>query len=314
MSDRRHGPRTDERKVDMERRARHLSADEAAAQVRSGDWIDYGTTVVQPDAFDAALGRRLAVEPELGDLRFRSCITMRPRAVLEADPTGERVTWFSWHFSGYDRKMHDAGVAHYQPSSIGEIPDCYRRFLPAPDVVVLKCRPMDADGWFNMSAANLWHRAVVESARTVVMERRIYGLENEYGVTCTLRGQRRLSPDEVARYLFRAGGVVGAQLSNVFLAERRAAVPRRRLAPRVRHPECDSLYDLVVHDKAGERILEQLLVSAEQRLREEGIRGDIYLFKNNTDSAGNSYGCHENYLTSRADDSVPTPRCSSRSS
>ena len=38
------------------------------------------------------------------------------------------------------------------------------------------------------------------------------------------------------------------------------------------------------------------------RLREEGIRGVIYLFKNNTDSAGNSYGCHENYLTSRRDD------------
>ena len=35
------------------------------------------------------------------------------------------------------------------------------------------------------------------------MDKRIYGLENEYGVTCTLRGQRRLSPDEVARYLFR---------------------------------------------------------------------------------------------------------------
>jgi proteasome accessory factor A len=28
----------------------------------------------------------------------------------------------------------------------------------------------------------------------------------------------------------------------------------------------------------------------------------VYLFKNNTDSAGNSYGCHENYLTSRRDD------------
>ena len=41
---------------------------------------------------------------------------------------------------------------------------------------------------------------------------------------------------------------------------------------------------------------------AEARLREEGIRGDIYLFKNNTDSAGNSYGCHENYLTERDDD------------
>ena len=62
------------------------------------------------------------------------------------------------------------------------------------------------------------------------------------------------------------------------------------------------MHDLVVHDKAGERILEQLLASAEARLREEGIRGVIYLFKNNTDSAGNSYGCHENYLTSRRDD------------
>jgi proteasome accessory factor A len=72
--------------------------------------------------------------------------------------------------------------------------------------------------------------------------------------------------------------------------------------PEYATPECDSINDLVAHDKAGERILEQLLASAEQRLREEGIRGDIYLFKNNTDSAGNSYGCHENYLTSRRDD------------
>ncbi|MGH9267940.1 MAG: proteasome accessory factor PafA2 family protein, partial [Acidimicrobiales bacterium] len=45
-----------------------------------------------------------------------------------------------------------------------------------------------------------------------------------------------------------------------------------------------------------------LVHSAEQRLEEEGIRGEIFLFKNNTDSAGNSYGCHENYLTSRRDD------------
>ena len=34
------------------------------------------------------------------------------------------------------------------------------------------------------------------------MKRRIFGLENEYGLTCTLNGQRRLSPDNVARYLF----------------------------------------------------------------------------------------------------------------
>ena len=133
------------------------------------------------------------------------------------------------------------------------------------------------------------------------MERRIFGLENEYGVTCTLRGQRRLSPDEVARYLFRRV-VSWGRSSNVFLANGARLYLDVGSHPEYATPECDSIHDLVVHDKAGERILEQLLGSAEQRLREEGIRGVIYLFKNNTDSAGNSYGCHENYLTSRRDD------------
>ena len=133
------------------------------------------------------------------------------------------------------------------------------------------------------------------------MERRIYGLENEYGVTCTLRGQRRLSPDEVARYLFRRV-VSWGRSSNVFLANGARLYLDVGSHPEYATPECDSLTDLVAHDKAGERILEQLLESAEQRLAEEGIRGDIYLFRNNTDSAGNSYGCHENYLTSRHDD------------
>jgi proteasome accessory factor A len=59
---------------------------------------------------------------------------------------------------------------------------------------------------------------------------------------------------------------------------------------------------VVAHDKAGERILEDLVRAAEERLIEEGIRGEIYLFKNNTDSAGNSYGCHENYLVGRRGD------------
>jgi proteasome accessory factor A len=133
------------------------------------------------------------------------------------------------------------------------------------------------------------------------MDRRIFGLENEYGVTCTLRGQRRLSPDEVARYLFRRV-VSWGRSSNVFLENGARLYLDVGSHPEYATPECDSILDLVAHDKAGERILEQLVASAEARLREEGIRGVVFLFKNNTDSAGNSYGCHENYLTSRRDD------------
>ncbi|MEU5423844.1 Pup--protein ligase [Streptomyces sp. NPDC001407] len=130
------------------------------------------------------------------------------------------------------------------------------------------------------------------------MDRRIFGLENEYGVTCTFRGQRRLSPDEVARYLFRRV-VSWGRSSNVFLRNGARLYLDVGSHPEYATPECDSVIELVTHDKAGERILEGLLVDAERRLHEEGIAGDVYLFKNNTDSAGNSYGCHENYLVAR---------------
>jgi proteasome accessory factor A len=130
------------------------------------------------------------------------------------------------------------------------------------------------------------------------MDRRIFGLENEYGVTCTFHGQRRLSPDEVARYLFRRV-VSWGRSSNVFLRNGARLYLDVGSHPEYATPECDNVVDLVTHDKAGERTLEGLLVDAERRLREEGIAGQIYLFKNNPDSAGNSYGCHENYLVGR---------------
>src|SRR6202789_1733202 len=130
------------------------------------------------------------------------------------------------------------------------------------------------------------------------MNRRIYGVETEYGVTCTFHGQRRLSPDEVARYLFRRV-VSWGRSSNGFLKSGARVCRDVRSHPEYATTECDSLASLVVHDKAGERILEGLVADAEKRLHEEGIAADIYLFKHHTDSADNSYGWHENYLVGR---------------
>ncbi len=133
------------------------------------------------------------------------------------------------------------------------------------------------------------------------MDRRIYGLETEYGVACTSGGSRRLTPDEVARYLFRRV-VTWGRSSNVFLRNGSRIYLDVGSHPEYATAECDSLTQLISHDRAGERILEDLIIDAEQRLAAEGIAGDIYLFKNNTDSHGNSYGCHENYLISRVGD------------
>jgi acyl-CoA hydrolase len=160
--------------------AQTISPERAAAFVRSGMWLDYGTGLGQPDVFDRALAAR---EEGLENVKIRSCLSMKPRAVAEGDAGGNRFFLFSWHFSGYDRKRHDAGRCHYMPLNLGEVPDYYRRFLAPVDIAILKTCPMDESGYFNFSAANLWHRAVVESATMVIVEVSralpyVYGDEN----------------------------------------------------------------------------------------------------------------------------------------
>jgi len=133
------------------------------------------------------------------------------------------------------------------------------------------------------------------------MERRIFGIETEYGVTFAFRGQRRLSPDEVSRFLFRKV-VAWGRSSNVFLENGSRLYLDVGSHPEYATAECDNLYDLVAQDKAGEAILQGLVQHAQAQLEAEGVKGEIYLFKNNSDSAGNSYGCHENYCTERDED------------
>ena len=68
------------------------------------------------------------------------------------------------------------------------------------------------------------------------MKRRIFGLENEYGLTCTLHGQRRLSPDNVARYLFEKVTILYEDLVNRGLQAFDVNGPQkaRRIARRLR--------------------------------------------------------------------------------
>lgn len=146
---------------------RRISAEGAARLVQSGDWLDYGANLCQPDVFDLALAQRSA---ELHDVKIRACMSLRPRAVLEADPQRKHFHWYNWHFGGYDRKKGDAGQAHYIPCNLGEIGDYYTRFIDPPEVVVLKTCPMDSKGFFNFSGANLWHRAVALRGKVVIVE------------------------------------------------------------------------------------------------------------------------------------------------
>ncbi|WP_081618035.1 Pup--protein ligase [Corynebacterium pilosum] len=124
------------------------------------------------------------------------------------------------------------------------------------------------------------------------------GVETEFGVTATRDGRPVLGPEEVARYLFRPV-VAKYQSSNIFTPSAARLYLDVGSHPEYATAECDSLTQLLNHDKAGERIYHELALQAEQALADDHIGGTVYLFKNNVDSAGNSYGAHENYLISR---------------
>ena len=146
---------------------KQISAEQAAALVRSGDWLDYGFGMGQPDRFDRALAARAG---ELRGVKIRACLTMRPRAVLEADPTGASFLWLNWHFSGYDRRQHDAGRCTYIPMNFGEAPDYYRRFVDPIDVVCIRTAPIDEHGFFNFGGAVSYQKAMVERAKVLIVE------------------------------------------------------------------------------------------------------------------------------------------------
>jgi Pup amidohydrolase len=66
--------------------------------------------------------------------------------------------------------------------------------------------------------------------------------------------------------------------------------------PEYSTPECTTLPQIVAQDKAGERILAECARRRNQKLP-TGF--EVCLYKNNTDFAGHSYGCHDNYLMRR---------------
>jgi acyl-CoA hydrolase len=156
-----------------------ISAEQAAALVQSGQWLDYGFGVGQPDQFDQALAARLKT---LERVKLRGCLALRPRAVIEADREARHITYFSWYFSGLERKMHDRGLCHHIPMNFGEAPDYYRRFVEV-DVAILKTAPLDSHGYFNFGGAVTYHKALTERTRRLIVETDesmpyVFGVEN----------------------------------------------------------------------------------------------------------------------------------------
>jgi proteasome accessory factor A len=130
------------------------------------------------------------------------------------------------------------------------------------------------------------------------VQKRIFGLETEYGIIFTPEGRKTLPVEKAIRFLFEKL-ITTEHFLNVFLENGARFYQDTGCHPEYATPECASPRQLIVFDKAGERILEDLQDYAEEKIREERIAGRLSIFKNNTDFVGNSYGCHENFLVDR---------------
>ena len=149
-----------------EYRQKLATPEQAVKIIKSGDWVDYGFCQTVCAALDKALAAR---KDELTDVKIRGGLALRPLEILRADPERNVFTYSSWHFSGYERQMHDAGLCSYIPMIYRNKPHFYRRFLDV-DVAMLQVAPMDEHGYFNFSASNSASRAIVDKAKVVIVE------------------------------------------------------------------------------------------------------------------------------------------------
>ena len=144
-----------------------MTADQAAALVKSGDWVDYGWAVNTPVAVDAAIAKRL---PELEDVNFRGGIPMWVPAIFQIEDPAAHMTWNSWHMGGIERKAIAQGFSFYSPIRYSELPRYYRDSSDPVDVAVFQVTPMDEHGYFNFGPCASHLGAVCDKAKKIIVE------------------------------------------------------------------------------------------------------------------------------------------------
>ncbi|MDN6025028.1 proteasome accessory factor PafA2 family protein [Bifidobacterium mongoliense] len=127
---------------------------------------------------------------------------------------------------------------------------------------------------------------------------RIFGIETEYGVSVT-GADTPCGSAETAAAMFRPV-ISRSRSSNTYLANGARLYLDVGSHPEYATAEARDPRTAMIQDAAGESLMRRLAMQAQTYLR--GIHGPrllVHLYKNNVDSAGHAFGCHENYLVRR---------------
>ena len=127
---------------------------------------------------------------------------------------------------------------------------------------------------------------------------RIFGIETEYGVSVT-GSDRPCDAGQTAMMMFQPI-VAEARSTNTYIENGSRLYLDVGSHPEYATAEARDPMDALALDAAGELVMRDLALDAQRRLRSiQGAGSTVHVFKNNVDSAGHSFGCHENYLVRR---------------
>lgn len=127
---------------------------------------------------------------------------------------------------------------------------------------------------------------------------RIFGVETEYGVSVT-GASKPVDAGQVAMTMFQPV-VSRSRSTNTYLDNGSRLYLDVGSHPEYATAEARDPREALAQDLAGEQVMRNLALKAQRKLREtHGERAMIHVFKNNVDSAGHAFGCHENYLVRR---------------
>ena len=149
-----------------EYRQKLCTPEEAVEVVKSGDWVDYTSSLGKPVLLDRALAKR---RDELFDVKIRGNLMEGPIEVAECDESQEHFVYHTWHCSAYERKLCDRGLCYYIPMVFHNNAAYYKYFLNV-NVVMVSVSPMDKHGYFNYSVNTGVAGPIVQNADVVIVE------------------------------------------------------------------------------------------------------------------------------------------------
>ncbi|MBQ6899417.1 MAG: butyryl-CoA:acetate CoA-transferase [Firmicutes bacterium] len=146
-----------------------ITADQAAAMVKTGDKLHFGLGCGAIVDIDKAIARRA---DELKDITVISTVAIRekPFETYLATTSNEQVRFASAHFNVHDRKMNRDGRCWYIPMMFCELPFLWVNNNNEIDIAMFQVAPMDSHGNFNLGpqVADMW--GVIKSAKKIIVE------------------------------------------------------------------------------------------------------------------------------------------------